>query len=132
MMSQKGACGKGLPQAPPVVTADELADGYQRNLRYLITYIPVMLSPRVDICPAVSMGTLAARTVKKGDLLQVTGTLPGEADRAYVVCDTGVFEAFLLADNGYAANVPDGSTAENIIYTIGETTQMYELTIGGN
>lgn len=27
--------GKGLPVSHPVVTADELADGYQRNLRYL-------------------------------------------------------------------------------------------------
>ncbi len=109
-----------------------LVELVQRNLRYLITYIPVMPSPRADICPAVSMGTLEAGAAGKGDLLQVTGTLPGEADRAYLVCDSGVYEAFLLADNGYAANVPADSKAQSIIYTIGDKTQMYELTIGGN
>ena len=109
-----------------------LVELVQRNLRYLITNIPVMPSPRGDICPAVSQGTLTVKTAKKGGLLQVTGTLPGEADRAYVVCDTGTFEAFLLEDNGFAANVPADSKAENIIYIIGETTQMYELTNGGN
>jgi hypothetical protein len=75
---------------------------------------------------------LTVKTAKKGELLQVTGTLPGEADRAYVVCDTGTFETFLLEDNGFAANVPADSKAENIIYIISETTHIYELTNGGN
>ena len=109
-----------------------LVELVQRNLRYLITNIPVMLSPRGDICPATSQGTLTAKTAKKGTLLQVTGTLPGEADRAFVTCDSGVFEAFLLENNGFAVNLPADSKVENIIYTIGDTTQMYELTIGGN
>ena len=109
-----------------------LVELVQRNLRYLITNVPVMPSPRADICPAASQGTLTAKAAKKGELLQISGTLPGEADRVYVVTDSGTFEAFLLAGNGYAANVPSGSTATNIIYTIGERSQMYELTIGGN
>lgn len=108
-----------------------LVELVQRNLRYLITYIPVMPSPMADICPAVSQGTLDAKTAKKGELLQVTGTLPDEADHVYVVTSSGVYEAFLLADNGYAANIPADSTATQIIYTIGDRSQMYELTIGG-
>jgi len=108
-----------------------LVELVQRNLRYLITNLPLMPSPKADICPAQSMGALQASTAKKGDLLQVTGTLPEDADQAFVVCDSGVYEAFLLADKGYGANVPADSRVEEIIYTIGAQTQMYELTIGG-
>lgn len=110
-----------------------LVELVQRNLRYLITYIPVMPSPTEQLqLPAESKGTVGFTTAKKGDLLQLSGTLPEEADGAWVVCDSGAYRAFMLADGGFAANLPREAAPKTVVYTVGGQTLMYELISGGN
>lgn len=104
----------------------------QRNLRYLITYVPVMPSPAEQLqLPAAAEGALTFESAKKSGLLQVTGTLPEEADSAWVVCDGLAYRAFMLDGCGFAANVPVEANIEKIVYTVSGETLMYELN-GGN
>lgn len=102
----------------------------QRNLKYLITYIPVMPAPVETVeLPESSRGKLTVTTAKKGELLQLSGTLPDEADAAWVICDGIAYRCFMMED-GFAANVP--TQAQTVVYTIGGETLMYELISGGN
>lgn len=103
-----------------------LVELVERNLRYLIQYAPVMPSPVVQLeLPEQTAGT-ADVTVKKGS---VKGTLPGAPDadsHVYVVCDGAVYEAFLLAEDGFAANVPEGANPQYLVYSVGGTLTMFE------
>ena len=85
-----------------------------------------MPSPVVQLeLPEQTAGT-ADVTVKKGS---VKGTLPGAPDadsHVYVVCDGAVYEAFLLAEDGFAANVPEGANPQYLVYSVGGTLTMFE------
>lgn len=103
-----------------------LVELVERNLRYLISYAPVMPSPVAQVeMPEKSSG-IAQITAKKGT---VKGTLPQTPDvesPVYLVCDGIAYEAFLLADNGFAANVPEGAAAQYLVYYVGGMLTMFE------
>lgn len=103
-----------------------LVELVERNLRYLIAGAPVMpsLVTQIELPQAVSGS--ADVTVNK---TQVKGTLPQMPDAdssVYVVCDGTAYEAFLLADDGFAANVPEGAKPQYLVYTIGGKLMMFE------
>lgn len=105
---------------------DILVELVERNLRYLITYPPVMPSPVAQLKLPESVSGSTEISVKKGG---VKGTLPQTPDwnsDVYVICDGVAYEAFLLEDNGFAASVPEGAAAQYLVYTIGGTLMMFE------
>ncbi len=106
----------------------------ERNLRYLIQNVPVMPSPvRSLTLPAEISGSVAVSQPEKAragsGCVQFTGTLPVKPDAdacVYVVCSGVVYEAFCLEEDGFAVNVPEGSTPESVIYNIGGVPQMLD------
>lgn len=111
-----------------------LVELVERNLSYLITNTPVMPSPaqQLELPQTVSGKAEILRNSKaktpKG-LVQVKGILPQEPDtdsNVYVVCDGVAYEAFSLADGTYAANVPENTQLQSLVYTIGGTLMMFE------
>lgn len=103
-----------------------LVELVERNLSYLLLNAPVMPSPVVQLeLPEKTSGS-AQITAKKGS---IKGTLPQTPDTdssVYVVCGGAVYEAFLLADGGFAVNVPEGTNAQYLVYTVGGTLTMFE------
>lgn len=103
-----------------------LVELVERNLSYLLLNAPVMPSPVVQLeLPEKTSGS-AQITAKKGS---IKGTLPQTPDTdssVYVVCGGAVYEAFLLADGGFAVNVPEGTNAQYLVYTVGGTLMMFE------
>ena len=103
-----------------------LVELVERNLRYLIAGAPVMPSPAQQIELPQTVTGSAQVTVNK---TQIKGTLPQMPDAdssVYVVCDGTAYEAFLLADDGFAANVPEGAKPQYLVYTIGGKLMMFE------
>lgn len=95
----------------------------ERNLRYLITYVPVMPSPICEIAvPEAVSGTLRMETAKgkapegyvqyKGSLEE--WTVPSEI---FVICGGEAYEAFALKDGGFAVNVPLGAEPEAVVFS---------------
>lgn len=103
-----------------------LVELVERNLRYLIQYTPVMPAPEASLeLPEKAAGS-AEITLKKGN---VKGTLPQAPDadsNVYIICDGTAYEAFLQADNGFAASVPEGVTPQYLVYTVGGMLTMFE------
>ncbi len=106
----------------------------ERNLRYLITNLPVMPAPeRVQTLPETVSGT-ASFTAGKGPegYIQINGTLPATADadsRVYLVCGDKTYEAFLTENNSYGAYIPAEETAEKLLFTQNGQTVQYTLKI---
>ncbi len=108
----------------------------ERNLRNLIAMknLPVMPSPVVEIPqPQTVSGTADVTVSSKAPegMKMVSGTLPQEPDTessVYVVCDGKTYEAFLLADSGFAAYVPESAAVQSLIYTDDNQTVMFETT----
>lgn len=98
----------------------------ERNLRYLITYLPVIASPARDIpIPGEASGTARVRLengkAPEGYIL-VRGTLETEPDansKVYVVCGGNTYEALLQKDNMFSAYVPEGAAPESVVYSAG-------------
>ena len=97
----------------------------ERNLRYLITYVPVMPSPVREIAVPEAVKGMVKVEVTKGKApegyLQYKGNLP-EWDipaEIYVICGEEAYEAFLLKDGGFAVNVPGDTAVESVIYIVG-------------
>ena len=95
----------------------------ERNLRYLITYVPVMPSPICEIAvPEAVSGTLRMETAKgkapegyvqyKGSLEE--WTVPSEI---FVICGGEAYGAFVLKDGGFAVNVPLGAEPEAVVFS---------------
>lgn len=107
----------------------------ERNLRYLIQYVPVMPSPQRDMeLPNGVSGTAVAAIDPQANagsgMVQYKGTLPVAADAdscVYVVCDGVVYEAFCLENEGFAVNVPEGAKAEYVVYNVGGEALMFEI-----
>lgn len=107
----------------------------ERNLCYLIQNVPVMPSPVRSIqLPDSVSGTVQAtirEDARAGEgCVQLAGTLPKAPDAdacVYVVCDGIVYEAFCMEKDGFAANIPEGSKPEYVIYNIGGIPQMFEI-----
>ena len=90
----------------------------ERNLRYLLTYAPKMPAPRRDLTvPAASLPETDLVLGKPGQLKgcrQLTGRLDSPAERVYLVCPGGVYEAFLL-EGGFSAWLPEGEVPETVL-----------------
>lgn len=107
----------------------------ERNLGYLITYIPVMESPVRDVeLPNTVSGTAEAALQAKAKAPEGCklwkGTLPGTPDAdspVYVSCNGTVYEAFCLAENGFAVYLPEGETPAAVSCTVGGVETAYEL-----
>lgn len=104
----------------------------ERNLDYLITYLPVMPAPQAEVSlPETVSGSIAATVSSRKDLLQVKGHLPAvDADSSvYVVCGTAVYEAFCLEDAGFGLYLESGLTPGYVICTVEGVSTMYQLEI---
>ena len=105
------------------------------KLDYLITYIPVMESPvREIIAVEKTMGTVEAalqEKVKAPEGLKLwKGTLPETPDAGsaiYVSCDGTVYEAFCLAENGFAVYLPEGKQPSAVAAMYDSQMLAYEL-----
>lgn len=104
----------------------------ERNLGNLIASknLPVMPSPEVALAlPQTVSGTAEVSVSSKAPegFKLVSGTLPRTSDTqssVYVVCGGKAYEAFLLADSGFAAYVP--ADAEYLVFTAENQTVMFE------
>lgn len=102
----------------------------ERNLRYLIQYVPVMTSPQQAVqIPETVAGSVAVTTKERGGFTLVTGAVPDvdETSPVYVLCGGTAYEAFCLADNGFAVNLPEGSAAEGVICAVDGVMVCYEI-----
>lgn len=95
----------------------------ERNLDYLITYVPVMPSPARDIDISKEADGTVALAQTKGktpeSCVQLKGVLEDAEGSVYVICGGIAYEAFLLKDGGFAVNVPEDTEAEAVVYTVG-------------
>ena len=107
----------------------------ERNLRYLIQNVPVMPSPQRNLeLPAAVSGSVQAAQVEKARAgsgnIQFAGKLMVKPDAdacVYVSCGSAVYEAFCMEDDGFAVNVPEGTTPESVIYNVGGVPQMFQI-----
>ena len=105
----------------------------ERNLDYLINYVPVMPSPERAVSPE---GEGAACSVERQGAPTATGLVlwrgalgdtPDEDSPVYLLCGDTAYECFLLADGGFAAYIPDGAAVTgaacyvNGVLTVGIT-----------
>ena len=106
----------------------------ERNLSNLIAAknLPVMPSPQVELALPQTVSGMAQVTVAskapEGFKL-VSGTLPRTPDTessVYMVCGGKTYEAFLLADSGFAAYVPENAQIQYLVYTAEHQTVMFE------
>ena len=97
----------------------------ERNLGYLLTYVPQMPAPEWDIPGTADLpetGETADLTLgkvgePKGHRL-LSGSAPPEASRVFLVCGGAAYGAFLLAEGGFAAWLPEGETPERVLYEL--------------
>lgn len=100
----------------------------QRNLRYLLTYLPVIQSPARQIAiPEESSGVASAAVVKgkvpEGCVL-IKGEIMTQTDsdtHMYVVCGGVAYEAFQFPGEKleFAVYVPAGQEPEQVVYSVG-------------
>lgn len=106
----------------------------ERNLRTLLTNLPIMPSPLVEPdLPVPSGETTAARDSKakapEGYCLW-TGTLPQQPDTTssvYIGSGEQVYEAFLTENNGFAVYLPEGMEPEILAFQMNGS--LYSKTI---
>lgn len=99
----------------------------ERNIDYLIRYVPVMPAPletagTAEPAAGRSLALTAMASQKLPGYVLVSGTLPGPADtdsRVYLAGAEGWYEAFLLEDGGFALYVPEAELMGqvSILYT---------------
>lgn len=85
----------------------------ERNLSYLITYLPAMPAPTANAEKTASAGSVQLKT-QAGDMQKVTGTLPTQKDAGspvYLFTESGCYQAFSLKDSGFGAYLPEPPTA---------------------
>ena len=92
----------------------------ERNLRYLISYVPVMPSPVRQLSipdhPEETTPLIQKPKATAPDGLTMwTGQLQTDAgDHIYILCDNTVYEAFLTVD-GFAVYLPQDATPTDVI-----------------
>ena len=96
----------------------------ERNLRYLITNVPVSASPQVQVTLPKSSGSREITPDPKAKapegLTLWRGTVETDPESpVYVVCGGQVYEAYLMEDNGFAVYLPEGETPEALGYQSG-------------
>lgn len=107
-----------------------LVELVERNISYLITYVPVMASPvrQVEL-PENVLGAISTAVDTKGDFVRVSGEIPQIDDDSavYVLCGQTAYEAFCMADNGFAVNLPEDCEAEYLVCTVDGAPTAYQL-----
>ena len=92
----------------------------ERNLPYLITYVPGVPSPVRDVSIRERLDgkiTLSAGGKAPAGCIQLKGKLPEINTGSVFVIGGGIaYEAFLLKDGGFVVNIPEGAKAENVVY----------------
>lgn len=102
-----------------------LVELVERNLRYLITNVPVMPSPMVQVTPSGDpIGSITASNNTRANAPEGLSLWTGEVeykagDRIYILCSGSYYEAFQTAD-GFAVYLP--SNPEAIIVQNSTTT----------
>lgn len=104
----------------------------ERNLRYLITYLPVIASPVRDISvPTERAGTISVR-FENGKApegcVRITGSpeiAPDAESEVYVICGGTAYEALLHSDGGFAAYVPEEAQPEAVVYSVGGAYKLF-------
>ena len=103
----------------------------ERNLEYLLTYVPVMPSPVREISIRDKIDGTIAVSQTNGKVpesyAQWKGTLESRPKYVYVVCGGVAYEAFILKDGGFAVNVPEGAKPEAVIYESGSETRLLTI-----
>lgn len=110
-----------------------LVELVERNLEYLITYLPVMPAPQRQISLPAASGEIEAEmsaVQKPAGTILVQGTLPEEPDTdspIYVVCQEGVYEAFCEQDGGFGAYLPEDVQIVGVAYKTGGTLRLLAI-----
>lgn len=109
-----------------------LVELVERNLRYLITYIPVMSSPVESIDVILDpIGEIHAErnpraSAPEGTCLWTGEVTYGAGDRIYVLCGGNYYEALQTAD-GFAVYLPDSQTPEAVIVPNSTSSTVYTI-----
>ena len=111
-----------------------LVELVERNLSYLITYVPVIASPVRDIAIPESISgeidvTLLPKAKAPEGLVLADGELPQTPDAdscIYLVCGGNAYEAFCTA-TGYSVYIPEGTSPEYLVYTVNDAMLTYEI-----
>lgn len=106
----------------------------ERNLRYLVTNLPIMPAPESKLINVEKVSGIVAFTTGKGSdgYIQIKGTLPVEPDvdsRVYVVCGEKTYEVFLTADNSYGVTIPEEETPTQLLFAQNGQTVRYDFEI---
>ena len=106
----------------------------ERNLRYLITYPPIMPSPAVTMAlpkgyAGAAQVTHAPKARAPGGCDAWTGTLPETAANAtaYLLWDGQCYEVFLMENNAFTVYLPEGASPEALVIRNGEQAQVYTI-----
>lgn len=104
----------------------------ERNLRYLVTNLPVMPAPESrQTLPETISGTTSCTTAKGPQgYTQVKGSLPVTPDadsRVYLVCGEKTYEAFLTENNSYGGYIPADKTAEKLLFIQNGQAVVYKI-----
>lgn len=101
-----------------------LVELVERNLPYLLTYVPRMPAPRRALTGGEETGGAVELVRSKGDgpegCVGYSGALDPAAGRAYLQCAGGCYEAFRRMDGGFSAWLPEGETPERVLYRLGD------------
>jgi len=101
-----------------------LVEIVERNLRYLITNVPIMESPVRQIAlPENVSGYVSVKATNSKapqGYVQLQGQLETDG-KIYVICGGEAYEAFVLNDDKFAVNVPVEAQPETVVYTSGNS-----------
>ena len=97
----------------------------ERNLRYLLTYVPKMPAPLRSLSGEEAAGGTVDLTRSKGDgpedCAGYSGVLEDAAGRVYLQCAGGCYETFRQTDGGFSAWLPEGEIPERVLYCLGDS-----------
>jgi len=100
----------------------------ERNIKYLLTYVPVMPSPVRILAKGWQPTGETTLSQTKGKVpegcVQLQGTAEDGTGRVWVVCGEIAYEAFLLKDGGFAVNIPAEARPESVVYECGSDVKL--------
>ncbi len=114
---------------------DVLVELVERNLRYLITYAPVLESPKCRIDhPQTAAGTATAEAAPKAKAPKgyvkwegSTEIAPDDSSRGYFLCADDAYEAFCMDNNGFAVYLPEGVVPEYLAFTVNGKLEKFTI-----
>lgn len=98
----------------------------ERNLSYLLRYVPVMPAPEREQALPAGSGSMQVKCTEKADMVLTEGTLEQEADAVYLVCDGVCYEAFRLSGGKFAAYVPQAP--QSVAFLLNGVWTNYDIT----